>query len=103
MSELATKHGVTQRYIAHLIQLAWLSPDIIQAIYRGQIPATLSLERLKKGFPPDWGTNSGWNSASVPALKPLSEPADSRFETMALCGLLSGINQFAYSDDFTVE
>ena len=54
MSELATKHGVTQRYIAHLIQLDWLSPDIIQAIYRGQIPATLSLERLKKGFPPEW-------------------------------------------------
>ncbi|MGB5707394.1 MAG: hypothetical protein WBM41_11210 [Arenicellales bacterium] len=54
MSALARKHGVTQRYIAHLIQLAWLSPNIMQAIFRAQMPATLSLERLKKGFPLDW-------------------------------------------------
>ena len=54
MSLLAEKEGVTQRYIAHIIKLAWLSPDIIQSILRGQIPATLSLDTLKKGFPLDW-------------------------------------------------
>jgi hypothetical protein len=26
----------------------------MQAIVRGQIPATLSLDQLKKGFPLDW-------------------------------------------------
>ena len=54
MSLLAKKEDVTQRYIAHIIKLAWLSPDIIQSILRGQIPATLSLDTLKKGFPLDW-------------------------------------------------
>jgi site-specific DNA recombinase len=54
MKALAEKEGVTQRYIAHLIKLAWLSPQIMQAIFSGQVPATLSLDQLKKGFPLDW-------------------------------------------------
>jgi hypothetical protein len=29
-------------------------PEIMQAIMRGQVPATLSLDQLKKGFPLDW-------------------------------------------------
>jgi hypothetical protein len=54
MSALARREGVTQRYIAHLIKLAWLAPDIMAAIIRGDIPSTVSLDRLKKGFPLDW-------------------------------------------------
>jgi len=49
-----TAEGVTQRYIALIIKLAWLSPNIMKAIFRGQIPAALSLDKLKKGFPFDW-------------------------------------------------
>ena len=54
MKELAAKEGVTQRYLSHLVRMAWLSPEIMQAIIRGQVPATLSLDKLKKGFPLDW-------------------------------------------------
>ena len=54
MNELAEKHGITQRYVSHLIKLAWLSPDIMKAIFRGEIPAMLSLDRLKRGFPLQW-------------------------------------------------
>lgn len=54
MKALAEKEGVAQRYLALLIKLAWLSPEIMQAIIRGQIPATLSLDKLKKGFSLDW-------------------------------------------------
>ena len=54
MTELATREKVTQRYIAHLIKLAFLAPDIMQAVARGEIPPGLSLDRLKKGFPLDW-------------------------------------------------
>lgn len=53
MTALAKQENVTQRYIAHLIKLTFLAPDIIEAIKHGDIPATLSLDRLKKGFPFD--------------------------------------------------
>ncbi len=55
MNELAQRSGVTQRYVSELIKLAWLSPDIIKAINQGNIPSSLSLAQLKKGFPLEWG------------------------------------------------
>lgn len=51
---LAKREGVNQRHIARLLSLAWLAPDIMKAIMRGDIPSTLSLASLKKGFPLDW-------------------------------------------------
>ena len=54
MNALAKREGVTQRYIAHLLKLAYLAPDIMEAITRGDIPSSISLDRLKKGFPLDW-------------------------------------------------
>ena len=54
MTELAKREKVTQRYIAHLIKLAYLAPDIMQSMARGNIPPELSLDRLKKGVPLDW-------------------------------------------------
>ena len=54
MTEIAKENGVTQRYVAHLIKLAWLAPDIVQAIFSGEISEELSLDRLKKGFPAEW-------------------------------------------------
>ena len=54
MTELAKREKVTQRYIAHLIKLAFLAPDIMQRIADGDIPTDLSLDRLKTDFPLDW-------------------------------------------------
>ncbi len=54
MTELANQNDVTQRYIARIIKLAFLAPDILQAALRGQLPSDLSLERLNAGFPLDW-------------------------------------------------
>jgi site-specific DNA recombinase len=53
-SAIAKREGATQRYVAHLIKLAFLAPDIMTAIIRGKAPANVSLDRLKKGFPLDW-------------------------------------------------
>jgi len=47
MAELSRAEGVTQRYIAHIIKLAWLAPDIMEDII-------ISLGILKKGIPLDW-------------------------------------------------
>ena len=54
MAELARTNQVTQRYIAHLIKLAFLSPEIMKAITDSRVPPHLTLDRLKKGFPLDW-------------------------------------------------
>ena len=54
MKALAKQEKVTQRYIAHLIQLAFLAPDIIEAILKGDIPKKLTLGKLKEGFSKDW-------------------------------------------------
>ncbi len=54
MNHLAKREGVTQRYIAHLLKLAYLAPNIMEAIARGNVPSAVSLGRLKKGFPLDW-------------------------------------------------
>ena len=53
-ADIAKREGTTQRYIAHILKLAFLAPDIMEAIIRGRIPANLTLTRLKKGFPIDW-------------------------------------------------
>jgi DNA invertase Pin-like site-specific DNA recombinase len=54
MAELARQNDVTQRYIAHLIKMAFLAPDIMMAIKQGKIPSGLSLGRVKKGFSMNW-------------------------------------------------
>jgi site-specific DNA recombinase len=54
MTVLAKQEGVTQRYISHIIKLAFLAPDIIEAIIKGDVPETLSLGTLKQGIPQDW-------------------------------------------------
>ena len=54
LTELAKKENVAQRYICDLIKLAYLAPDIIEAIIDGKVPAGLTLVRLKKRFSMDW-------------------------------------------------
>jgi site-specific DNA recombinase len=51
---LARTEGISQRYITQIIKLAYLAPDIIGAIIKGNIPATLTLVRLKEDIPLDW-------------------------------------------------
>lgn len=54
MAALAKQEGVTQRYIAHIIKLAFLAPDIMDAIFKGNIPEQISLGLLKHELPSDW-------------------------------------------------
>ncbi len=54
MASLAKREGITQRYVSHLLKLAYLVPDIMSAIAKGQIPYDLTLTHLKKGVPLNW-------------------------------------------------
>ena len=58
MKSVANRHGVSQCYLSDQLKLAWLSPDIMKAIFNGKVPSTLSLVKLKKGFPLAWDQQS---------------------------------------------
>jgi site-specific DNA recombinase len=55
LEELATRDGITRRYIRRLIDLAFLSPRIVDAILEGRQPVTLTATRVTElDLPLDW-------------------------------------------------
>ncbi len=54
IKQIAIAEGYNPRYVAHIMPLAYLAPDITESILSGNQPLTLSLDRLLKGFPADW-------------------------------------------------
>ncbi|MEQ9811292.1 MAG: recombinase family protein, partial [Azospirillaceae bacterium] len=46
LKAIAAREGVSDRYIGHLLPLAFLSPDLSAAILAGEQPSDLTLERL---------------------------------------------------------
>jgi hypothetical protein len=54
IGELANAVGVDFAYVARLLQLTLLAPDVVQAILDGQEASGLSLEKLRRGFPLVW-------------------------------------------------
>ena len=54
VSELAQKVKHERAFLFRALSLVNLAPDIIEAILNGKEPATLTLSKLRKGFPEDW-------------------------------------------------
>ena len=53
--QIATRHGTSKRRVQHLLEFAFLSPDIVTLILEGRQPATLTSELLlRDGIPSDW-------------------------------------------------
>ncbi|MEX1147793.1 MAG: hypothetical protein WEB93_05370, partial [Sphingomonadales bacterium] len=48
LREIAKSEGVTPRYVGNLFPLAFLAPDIVEAILNGTQPPDLTLERLTR-------------------------------------------------------
>lgn len=55
-AEIAKAEGVTKRYVGHLMPLAFLAPDTVEAIFAGIQPPDLTAEKLVKriDLPLDW-------------------------------------------------
>jgi site-specific DNA recombinase len=51
---LIERDKLNSRQVYRLRKLAFLAPDIMERIIAGDVPDTLTLERLKKDFPLDW-------------------------------------------------
>jgi site-specific DNA recombinase len=54
LADIARQEKVAQRYIATMIRLAFLAPDIQEAILDGFVPAGWTVDRFRKGIPLDW-------------------------------------------------
>ena len=56
IAAFASQEQMTGSYIARLIRLAWLAPDITQAILMGRQPAALTAIKLMQSgpLPSDW-------------------------------------------------
>lgn len=54
--EVARAEGVSDRYVSHLMPLAFLAPDIVEAILAGRQPVDLTTEKMVKqlDLPLDW-------------------------------------------------
>ena len=47
-AEIARAEGVTNRYVAHLVPLAFLAPDIVARVFSGTQPVDLTTDVLTK-------------------------------------------------------
>jgi site-specific DNA recombinase len=55
LQDLAKRDGITRRYIRRLVGLAFLSPDLVEAILQGRQPVELTATRLTElDLPLDW-------------------------------------------------
>src|SRR5262249_30564553 len=55
LHELATREGITRRYIRGLVTLAFWSPQLVEAILKGRQPIALTATRLTDlDLPLDW-------------------------------------------------
>jgi len=61
---IANREGITQRRVAHLVDLAFLAPDIVQAIVDGRQSPTLTTDSLiKSRHRTLWADQRAWISA----------------------------------------
>jgi hypothetical protein len=53
-AEIASKWGLSEPYLKRMLRLAFLAPDIVEAIAEGRHPGGLTLERLLSPVPLAW-------------------------------------------------
>ena len=54
ISDVAQREGITFTYMARLMRLSLLAPEIVDAIMDGRQPESVTLANLMDPFPLDW-------------------------------------------------
>jgi hypothetical protein len=96
-AEIASAEGVTRRYVARLIPLAFLAPDIVEKILSGDQPVDLTTDELTKriDLPLDWAEQRGalgfdWGIDG--RIKSEREPLNLAVEKNAFSGFIRTLN-----------
>jgi DNA invertase Pin-like site-specific DNA recombinase len=53
-NEIAQRFGLGHAHVRRLLRVAYLAPDIVEAIIEGRQPRTLTVRRLLRGIPLSW-------------------------------------------------
>jgi hypothetical protein len=54
ISELAKVEKLNNSYVAHVLRLTLLAPDVVESILDGKQMPTMQLQALVRGFPVEW-------------------------------------------------
>lgn len=65
IAELAQREQIAAPYLARVMRLSFLAPDIVDAILNGRQPQGLTLESLRVQLPDDWECQRILLSATV--------------------------------------
>ena len=65
IAELAAKEGLAVSYLARVLRLVQLAPEIVEAIVAGTQPSGMTLAHLLEPFPAGWENQLGIFSCSA--------------------------------------
>jgi hypothetical protein len=54
LDDIARAEKIGASFVSRIVRLAFLAPDIVDAILEGKQPAQLTLKDLMKPFPMEW-------------------------------------------------
>jgi len=60
IADLAKREGIAAPYLTRVFRLAFLAPDVIEAILEGRQPTDVTLQSLRGQFPDEWACQRVW-------------------------------------------
>jgi len=60
IADLAKREGIAAPYLTRVFRLAFLAPDVIEAILEERQPTDVTLQSLRAQFPDEWACQRVW-------------------------------------------
>lgn len=60
ISDLARHEGIAAPYLARVFRLAFLAPEVVEAILDGRQPRDLTLQSMRGQLPDEWSSQTDW-------------------------------------------
>ena len=60
IADLAKCEGIAAPYLTRVFRLAFLAPDVVEAILEGRQPTDVTLQSLRGQFPDEWACQRVW-------------------------------------------
>ena len=81
LGDLARAEKISRTYVSRIVRLAYLAPDIVEAIMDGRHPSHLTMKDLMDPFPMEWQAQREWFSGALGRPRPASGRGHSRNAT----------------------